>query len=101
MTVDPNHLSTLIDEEANSGRIRLDEKRLQSIKQICKTSDNHVREAFRLLRQYLDEDHAEIRWSCFLLIKELFSRSHCFRELLIEDINEYLVRTKTVFTVLS
>lgn len=84
-------LASLIEEEVNSGQIRLKEARLKDVKQICRTSDDLVHEAFRLIRKYLEEEHAEVRWSAFLIAKELFSRSHYFRELLIEDINDYLV----------
>ena len=84
-------LSNLIENEVTSGQARLSEKNVKEIKQICKSSDDSVREAFRLLRQHLEENHSEVRFSTLLLMKELFDRSHVFRELLIDDIHDFCV----------
>lgn len=84
-------LSKLIEVEVTSGQPRLSEKNVKEIKQVCRASEDNVQEAFRLLRQHLENDHSEVRFSTFLLMKELFDRSHTFRELLIDDIHEVCV----------
>ncbi|XP_055337299.1 UV-stimulated scaffold protein A-like [Paramacrobiotus metropolitanus] len=86
-----HRLLQLIEEEVNSGHNRTSDKSLKELKSICRQSDEYVKEAFRLLWEHLSQEHAEMRWSAFLLIRELFDRSHCFRELLIENLNDYMV----------
>ncbi|OQV23972.1 UV-stimulated scaffold protein A [Hypsibius exemplaris] len=88
---DHHRLSTLIEEEVTSGQIRLKEANLKDLKLLCRRHDDLIREAFRLLRRHLERNHAEARWSAYLLVKELFERSHLFRELLIDDLHEFLV----------
>lgn len=45
----------------------------------------YVNEAFKITMYQLSQKHAEIRLTSLLIIKELFQRSHHFRELLIAD----------------
>lgn len=84
-------LEHLIQTEVDSGELSSDKKRLQEIKLLCKSSDDLVRKAFHLLMKHLERRHSQVRWSCFLLVSELFDRSHIFRELLIANLNDYLV----------
>ena len=53
-------------------------------------SDDFVRHAFYLLMTRLEKDHAEVRLSAFQLTRELFVRSHCFRDLLLSDFQRFL-----------
>jgi len=53
-------------------------------------SDEFVRHAFYLLMTRLEKGHAEIRLSAFQIARELFVRSHCFRDLLLSDFQRFL-----------
>jgi len=53
-------------------------------------SDDIVRHAFYLLMTRLETDHAEVRLSAFQIAKELFVRSHCFRDLLLSNFQRFL-----------
>ena len=57
---------------------------------IYRKSDEYVKEAFHLVMTQLRKEHAEIRLSAFLIIDELFMRSHCFRELMLAEFQEFL-----------
>ena len=48
-----------------------------------------MRTAYELLLTHLSKDHAEVRFSSFQVIEELFPRSHLFRELLISDFRKF------------
>ena len=52
-------------------------------------SDIYVEETFKLLMHQLTESHSEIRLSSFNIVKELFKRSHHFRELLSDDFSVF------------
>uniref|UniRef100_A0A8C2SX53 UV-stimulated scaffold protein A n=1 Tax=Coturnix japonica TaxID=93934 RepID=A0A8C2SX53_COTJA len=58
-----------------------------------RSSDEHLSHAYHLLLTRLHEEHAEIRFSAFQIIQELFSRSHHFRTLLISNFQEFLELT--------
>lgn len=49
----------------------------------------YVRAAYEITMGHLSKDHAEVRLSSFQVVKELFSRSHVFRELLISDFEKF------------
>ena len=53
-------------------------------------SDDYVRHVFYLLMTRLEKDHAEVRLSAFQIARELFVRSHCFRDLLLSDFQRFL-----------
>ena len=53
----------------------------------------YVEHAFHLLMSQLTIDHSEVRFSTFLMIEELFTRSHAFRELLVTDFQTFLELT--------
>lgn len=52
-------------------------------------SEVYIAEAFKIVMHHLSEKHAEVRISSFSIIKELFSKSHHFRELLSADFQEF------------
>ena len=58
---------------------------------INRRSDEYVKHAYHLLSTQLEKNHSEIRLSCFLMIDELFQRSHCFREQLLADFQYFLM----------
>ncbi|XP_010289613.1 PREDICTED: UV-stimulated scaffold protein A, partial [Phaethon lepturus] len=57
------------------------------------SSDEHISHAYHLLRTRLKEEHAEMRFSAFQVVQELFTRSHQFRTLVISNFQEFLELT--------
>lgn len=78
-------LGQIIENIVSSGLKHIDESKMREIKNICRISDMYVNEAFKIVMHQLSKMHSEIRLSSLLIIKELFQRSHHFRELLIAD----------------
>ncbi|XP_057376484.1 UV-stimulated scaffold protein A-like [Daphnia carinata] len=78
-------LGQTIENIVSSGLKQIEESKLREIKNICRISDVYVNEAFKIVIHHLSQMHSEIRLSSLLIIKELFKRSHHFRELLIAD----------------
>uniref|UniRef100_A0A8B9ZDK3 UV-stimulated scaffold protein A n=1 Tax=Buteo japonicus TaxID=224669 RepID=A0A8B9ZDK3_9AVES len=60
---------------------------------ILGSSDEHISHAYHLLMTRLNEDHAEMRFSAFQIMQELFTRSHQFRTLIISNFQEFLELT--------
>ncbi|KAF2985102.1 hypothetical protein EK904_000633, partial [Melospiza melodia maxima] len=56
-------------------------------------SEEHIGHAYHLLLTRLREEHAEMRFSAFQVLQELFARSHRFRTLLISNFQEFLELT--------
>ncbi|NXL87287.1 UVSSA protein, partial [Alectura lathami] len=86
-------LAELVEELTTSGEPRLEPGRMKELKRICKSSEEHISHAYHLLMTRLNEEHAEMRFSAFLIVQELFSRSHQFRTLLISNFQEFLELT--------
>ncbi|KAI9561766.1 hypothetical protein GHT06_012727 [Daphnia sinensis] len=78
-------LGQIIENIVSSGLKQIDELKMRKIKNICRISDVYVNEAFKIVMHQLSQMHSEIRLSSLLIIKELFQKSHHFRELLIAD----------------
>ena len=88
-----SELSDLIESLTTSGSRTLDENLLKRVKSICKTSDDNVRHLYRMVMTQLQKEHSEIRLSSLQIINEIFLRSHAFRELLVDDFQEFLKLT--------
>ncbi|KFQ46433.1 UV-stimulated scaffold protein A, partial [Nestor notabilis] len=58
-----------------------------------RSSDEHISHAYHLLLTRLHEEHAEMRFSAFQIVQELFSRSHQFRTLVISNFQDFLELT--------
>ncbi|NWU93952.1 UVSSA protein, partial [Upupa epops] len=86
-------LSELVEELTTSGQPQLEPGRMKELKKICRSSDEHLGHAYHLLMTRLNEEHAEMRFSAFQIMQELFSRSHQFRTLLISNFQEFLELT--------
>ncbi|KAL2305450.1 hypothetical protein Nmel_007437 [Mimus melanotis] len=86
-------LAELVEELTTSGELRLEPGRMKELKKICKSSEEHISHAYHLLVTRLQEEHAEMRFSAFQVVQELFSRSHQFRTLLISNFQEFLELT--------
>ncbi|KAM9193513.1 UV-stimulated scaffold protein A [Mergus octosetaceus] len=83
-------LAELVEELTTAGEPQLEPGRLKELKKICKSSDDHIGHAYRLLLTRLREPHAQVRLSAFQALRELFARSHRFRTLLLADFQEFL-----------
>lgn len=86
-------LSQLIEELTTSGESQLNAQKMKELKKICKSSEEQLNHAYRLLMTQLTQEHAEIRLSAFQIVDELFTRSHQFRVLLVSDFQEFLELT--------
>uniref|UniRef100_A0A8C3RIE8 UV-stimulated scaffold protein A n=1 Tax=Cyanoderma ruficeps TaxID=181631 RepID=A0A8C3RIE8_9PASS len=86
-------LTELVEELTTSGEPRLEPGRMKELKKICKSSEEHISLAYHLLVTRLQEEHAEMRFSAFQVVQELFARSHHFRTLLIANFQEFLELT--------
>ncbi|NXS29168.1 UVSSA protein, partial [Pomatostomus ruficeps] len=86
-------LAELVEELTTSGEPRLDPGKMKELKKICKSSEEHISHAYHLLVTRLQEEHAEMRFSAFQVVQELFARSHQFRTLLISNFQEFLELT--------
>ena len=88
-----DELGELIEDLTTSGSSSLQEGLMKNVKKICKRSEVYVKHAHHILMTQLKKKHAEIRWSAFQIIKELFQRSHTFRESLLKDFQIFLELT--------
>uniref|UniRef100_A0A8C9EN51 UV-stimulated scaffold protein A n=1 Tax=Pavo cristatus TaxID=9049 RepID=A0A8C9EN51_PAVCR len=86
-------LAELVEELTTAGEPQLEPGRMKELKKICRTSEEHLSHAYHLLLTRLHEEHAEMRFSAFQIVQELFSRSHCFRTLLVSNFQEFLELT--------
>ncbi|KAM3672388.1 UV-stimulated scaffold protein A isoform 2-T2 [Ammospiza maritima maritima] len=86
-------LAELVEELTTSGEPQLEPGRMKELKKICKASEEHIGHAYHLLLTRLREEHAEMRFSAFQVLQELFARSHHFRTLLISNFQEFLELT--------
>ncbi|XP_042314366.1 UV-stimulated scaffold protein A [Sceloporus undulatus] len=68
-------------------------RKMEELKKICKSSDEHICHVYHLLMTQLNQEHAEIRLSAFQIVDELFTRSHQFRTLIISNFQELLELT--------
>ncbi|KFQ61378.1 UV-stimulated scaffold protein A, partial [Pelecanus crispus] len=60
---------------------------------LLRSSEEHLGHAYHLLMTRLKEQHAEMRFSAFQIVQELFARSHSFRTLTISKFQEFLELT--------
>uniref|UniRef100_A0A8C3SHV7 UV-stimulated scaffold protein A n=1 Tax=Chelydra serpentina TaxID=8475 RepID=A0A8C3SHV7_CHESE len=86
-------LSQLVEDLTTSGDPQLNPEKMKELKKICKSSDEHISHAYHLLMTQLNQEHAEIRFSAFQIVDELFTRSHQFRTLIISNFQEFLELT--------
>ncbi|OXB78805.1 UNVERIFIED_CONTAM: hypothetical protein H355_011823 [Colinus virginianus] len=86
-------LAELLEELTTAGEPQPEPGRMKELKRICRAEEEYVSHAYRLLLARLREEHAEVRFSAFQIVHELFSRSHRFRTLLVSDFQEFLELT--------
>uniref|UniRef100_A0A3P9L7M8 UV-stimulated scaffold protein A n=1 Tax=Oryzias latipes TaxID=8090 RepID=A0A3P9L7M8_ORYLA len=83
----------LVEELTTSGQGQLNPDKMKELKKICKVSNDCIDHVYHLLMSQLNQDHCEIRLSAFQIASELFSRSHHFRTLLVDNFQEFLELT--------
>lgn len=71
----------------------LNEYDMKCLKNFCKKSNSNLKLCFESLFLQLSKNKAETRYLVFLIMKELYSRSHLFRELLHEHLYEIFLYT--------
>uniref|UniRef100_UPI003AAECDD2 UV-stimulated scaffold protein A n=1 Tax=Centroberyx gerrardi TaxID=166262 RepID=UPI003AAECDD2 len=88
-----DRLSELVEELTTSGQPQLNQDKMKEVKRICKVSTDCVDHVYHSVMSQLNQEHAEIRLSAFQIASELFSRSHQFRTLLVDNFQEFLELT--------
>nr|XP_015200496.1 PREDICTED: UV-stimulated scaffold protein A isoform X2 [Lepisosteus oculatus] len=86
-------LSDLVEELTTSGEPQLNPAKMKEVKKICKSSDEYIDHVYHLIMTQLSQQHAEIRLSAFQIASELFTRSHHFRTLLVNNFQQFLELT--------
>ncbi|XP_008417961.1 UV-stimulated scaffold protein A-like isoform X3 [Poecilia reticulata] len=86
-------LSQLVEELTTSGQPQLNQDNVKELKKICKASNDCIDHVYHSVMTQLNQEHAEIRLSAFQIASELFSRSHHFRTLLVDNFQEFLELT--------
>uniref|UniRef100_A0A8D0A1X4 UV-stimulated scaffold protein A n=1 Tax=Sander lucioperca TaxID=283035 RepID=A0A8D0A1X4_SANLU len=88
-----DRLSELVEELTTSGQPQLHQDRMKEVKKICRVSNDCIEHVYHSLMSQLNQEHAEVRLSAFQIATELFSRSHHFRTLLVDNFQELLELT--------
>ncbi|XP_061901332.1 UV-stimulated scaffold protein A isoform X1 [Entelurus aequoreus] len=88
-----DRLSELVEEITTSGQTDVNKHKMKEVKKICKESNDCIDHVYHTIMSQLNQDHAEIRLSAFQLASELFTRSHHFRTLLVDNFQELLELT--------
>ncbi|XP_056899897.1 UV-stimulated scaffold protein A isoform X1 [Takifugu flavidus] len=88
-----DRLSQLVEELTMSGQLQLNQEKMKEIKKICKMSNDCIDHVYHLVMSQLNQDHSEIRLSALQITSELFSRSHHFRTLVVNNFQEVLELT--------
>ncbi|XP_039975611.1 UV-stimulated scaffold protein A isoform X4 [Xiphias gladius] len=88
-----DQLSELVEELTTSGQPQLNQEKMKEIKKICKLSNDCTDHLYHLVMAQLNQEHSEVRLSAFQIASELFSRSHHFRTLLVDNFQEFLELT--------
>ncbi|KAM7417071.1 hypothetical protein PAMA_016941 [Pampus argenteus] len=88
-----DRLSQLVEELTTSGQQQLNQDKMKELKKICKASNDCIDHVYHSVMSQLNQEHAEIRLSAFQIASELFSRSHHFRTMLVDNLQEFLELT--------
>uniref|UniRef100_A0A3B5BIW5 UV-stimulated scaffold protein A n=1 Tax=Stegastes partitus TaxID=144197 RepID=A0A3B5BIW5_9TELE len=88
-----DRLSELVEELTTSGQPQLNQDKMKEVKKLCKVSNDCIDHVYHSVMSQLNQEHAEIRLSAFQIASELFSRSHHFRTLVVDNLQEFLELT--------
>ncbi|XP_065295780.1 UV-stimulated scaffold protein A-like isoform X2 [Dermacentor albipictus] len=83
-------LCKVIDTLTSSAPVHVKNECMAKLKLFCRSSDRMLKEACALLKERLEEDDADVRLDTLAVIHELFTRSHLFRTLILEDFQRIL-----------
>ncbi|XP_060089546.1 UV-stimulated scaffold protein A [Heteronotia binoei] len=72
-------LAELVEALTTAGGPQPEPGRMKELKRRCKASPEEVSAAYRLLLGQLSAEHAEVRLGAFLVLEQLFCRSHALR----------------------
>ncbi|XP_055368557.1 UV-stimulated scaffold protein A isoform X2 [Betta splendens] len=86
-------LSELVEDLTTSGQQELNQDKIKELKKICKMSSDCIDHVYHTVMSQLNQEHSEIRLSAFQIASELFSRSHHFRTLLLDNFQDFLELT--------
>lgn len=85
-----SELCKVIDTLTSSAAAHVKKECMSKLKLLCRSSDCLLREACDLLKERLEENDADVRLDTLAVIHELFTRSHLFRTLILEDFQKIL-----------
>ena len=80
-------IKRLVRKLTSTGKDYLDENYFKQLKRICKMNDNYVSNLAEVLLKYFSKKHAEVRFSCILIVDQIFRKSHCFRIFILTNIS--------------
>ena len=84
-------LKALVDKICTSGQPTLDPGLIKAVKKTCKADEDAVLpELFSLLMTYMKRQHSEVRLSALQVMAEIFERSHKFRLMVMEELQDVL-----------
>ena len=84
-------LKALVDKICTSGQPTLEPGLIKAVKKTCKADEDAVLpELFSLLMTHLKRNHSEVRLSALQVLAEIFERSHKFRLMVMEELQEVL-----------
>jgi len=92
-TVDLHGCSHIIERIITTHSKQLNEYDMKCLKNFCKKSNNNLKLCFENLFLQLSKNKSETRYLVFLIMKELYVRSHLFRELLHEHLYQIFLYT--------
>ena len=81
-------IGKLVRSIATSKENVLDPTALKAIKEICRRDESAIDRTFDAIRSQLGKPNAAIRLNCWRLVEVLFDRSHAFRMMAIENLEE-------------
>jgi len=89
---DNDAIDDIIEELTTTGKQNyLNEEHLNKLCSLCRHSPDNLKLTYTLLSKQLEKQHAEIRYSSFQVIDQLFLRSHVFRELVLFSLQDIFV----------
>ena len=90
----------LVEKITTTGSQQLDQTTMKTLKNACKKESSLIAPLFQTLLKQLKRRHSEIRLSAFQVCNEIFQKSHQFRTLVLEDLEEIFALTLETNNVL-
>ena len=90
----------LVEKITTTGSQQLDQTTMKTLKNACKKESSLIAPLYQTLLKQLKRRHSEIRLSAFQVCNEIFQKSHQFRTLVLEDLEEIFALTLETNNVL-